>query len=682
MKTLIIAEKPSQAKSLMEAFEPNAQKKQGYYEGNNFIITNAIGHLFGRALDTFAEKWNDDYEQLPKTFDASNNQIKYYKVKSQTKPQLMIIKSLLDRTDIKEIVCGTDPDAEGETIYREIIEFYKKEKMPQKRLMIKDTTVPGLKKQWEVMKDIKEYEGLRQRAYARSLFDFTVGINLTRAVNVAAGTSGVSVGRVVSPLLKLVVDRYTQNKGFKEIINFGLVFKFLDVELTNSKHRFDTVEQAKNYISSLPKEFQTTVAKKEISKKAPSLYDLAGIQKVANDKFSYTAEETLELVQKLYEQKLVSYPRTDCTNITNETAEYLNKIYGGKKIGDISLNSSINKQCLGETTAHEGITLTSEVATSLSTKEANIYQEIYNVFISNFLPDAIYDEYEVTIKTEEFAYTQKFNVLKKAGYLDFYDNKPVKFVDSFDPSKYDKKNLSYDISSKEIKSKPKKLFTASTLLSKMDNIHSDINNKELEELSKEIKGIGTPATRGAIIQKLFDTKVVELKGKNFIPTEKGINAIKILEDLKLPIIDLDYTAKMEQSLRDVEKHKNIEEFITTINKETSIMIENIRKANITKAPSSFGGAKEVIGKCPKCGKDIFENDKSFYCSGYKDEPKCNFSFWKETKFFENKIKVTKSKMQQLLKGEATFKLKGKDAKSYEQKMEIKENGKYFNLVKK
>ena len=107
--------------------------------------------------------------------------------------------------------------------------------------MIKDTTVPGLKKQWEVMKDIKEYEGLRQRAYARSLFDFTVGINLTRAVNVAAGTSGVSVGRVVSPLLKLVVDRYTQNKGFKEIINFGLVFKFLDVELTNSKHRFDTV---------------------------------------------------------------------------------------------------------------------------------------------------------------------------------------------------------------------------------------------------------------------------------------------------------------------------------------------------------------------------------------------------------------------------------------------------------
>ena len=166
MKTLIIAEKPSQAKSLMEAFEPNAQKKQGYYEGNNFIITNAIGHLFWRALDTFAEKWNDDYEQLPKTFDASNNQIKYYKVKSQTKPQLMIIKSLLDRTDIKEIVCGTDPDAEGETIYREIIEFYKKEKMPQKRLMIKDTTVPGLKKQWEVMKDIKEYEGLRQRAYA------------------------------------------------------------------------------------------------------------------------------------------------------------------------------------------------------------------------------------------------------------------------------------------------------------------------------------------------------------------------------------------------------------------------------------------------------------------------------------------------------------------------------------
>ena len=139
---------------------------------------------------------------------------------------------------------------------------------------------------------------------------------------------------------------------------------------------------------------------------------------------------------------------------------------------------------------------------------------------------------------------------------------------------------------------------------------------------------------------------------------------------------------MEQSLRDVEKHKNIEEFITTINKETSIMIENIRKANITKAPSTFGGAKEVIGKCPKCGKDIFENDKSFYCSGYNDESKCNFSFWKETKFFDNKIKVTKSKMQQLLKGEATFKLKGKDAKSYDQKMEIKENGKYFNLVKK
>ena len=209
MKTLIIAEKPSQAKSLMEAFEPNAQRKNGYYEGNDFIITNAIGHLFIRELDTFTKNWNEDYEKLPKTFEASNNQIQYYTIISKTKSQLMIIKSLLDRSDIKEIVCGTDPDAEGETIFREIIEYYKKEKIPQKRLIIKDTTVNGLKAQWKVMKSIQEYEGLRQRAYARSLFDFTVGVNLTRAVNVAAGTSGVSVGRVISPLLKLVVDRYT-----------------------------------------------------------------------------------------------------------------------------------------------------------------------------------------------------------------------------------------------------------------------------------------------------------------------------------------------------------------------------------------------------------------------------------------------------------------------------------------
>ena len=677
MKTLIIAEKPSQAKSLMEAFEPNAQRKNGYYEGNDFIITNAIGHLFIRELDTFTKNWNEDYEKLPKTFEASNNQIQYYTIISKTKSQLMIIKSLLDRSDIKEIVCGTDPDAEGETIFREIIEYYKKEKIPQKRLIIKDTTVNGLKAQWKVMKSIQEYEGLRQRAYARSLFDFTVGVNLTRAVNVAAGTSGVSVGRVISPLLKLVVDRYLLNQNFKEMINYGLSFKNQELELTNSKHRFDTVNKADEYISTLPKSYKTKVTKNEKSKNPPSLYSLAGIQKVANDKFSYTAEETLKIVQELYEAKLLTYPRTDCTNITEETAKELELVYGNKEINGIKLNSTINKKCVGKTTAHEAITLTTEVAKDLNEKQQKIYTEIYNVFISNFLPEINYDEYEVEIMVGEFPYSQKLNVLKKSGYLDFYNDKPLKFSE-FDLSKFNVEKL-FEICSKEIKSKPKPLFTEGTLISKMENIHSDIEDKELIAIYKSIEGIGQPATRSGLIKKLFDTEVVALKGKNMIPTEKGLEVMKILEEIKLPLIDLEYTAKMESYLQDVEKNENIEIFIANVNKEINVMVENVRKANITKVKSS---TKEVIGKCPKCGKDIFENDKSFYCSGYKDEPKCNFSFWKETKFFDNKIKVTKSKMQQLLKGEATFKLKGKDAKSYDQKMEIKENGKYFNLVKK
>lgn len=218
MKTLIIAEKPSQMRSLVTALEPNSKKGKGYYEGEKYIFTNAIGHLFELPLKAFAK----DIKELPSLFEPTSNPASFYSMKERTEEQTKVILSLLERKDIEEIICSTDQGVEGESIYREIFELFKRDLPKQTRLIIKDTTEKGLTTQFSKRERIENYEGLRQRAYARAICDNTYGINTSQALALKSGIYGLSAGRVQTPTLKMIVDRYQKKKNHKKITEYGL----------------------------------------------------------------------------------------------------------------------------------------------------------------------------------------------------------------------------------------------------------------------------------------------------------------------------------------------------------------------------------------------------------------------------------------------------------------------------
>lgn len=661
MKKLFIAEKPSQMKSLKESFEPKSKKYIGYFEGDNYIFTNAFGHLL--EINKSESKWS--LEKLP--IILNKEIIGNYISKKETEEQLKIIYKLLARKGIEEIICSTDPDAEGEAIYREIIESFEfrnncKIKIDQTRLIIKDTTKTGLKEQYKVRRPISEYEGLRQRAYARAISDYTIGINLTQCLTLKSGIL-FTVGRVQTPTLKLIVDRYYENKSHKKIIEYGFEIKTTNnnIMLSNKEHKFISLEAVDSFILNNKLNFELNIKKnmKKLKRKPPKLYDLATVQKWANNKLSLKAEETLKVLQSLYEKGYITYPRTDCKLITEETANRLNAYFGSKEIKGIKLNTHISKQCVGEVTAHEGLTLTEKAPkeNELNEVESKIYNQIKNIFISNYLncievEETEYFTYITDVK--EYKYSMKNYEILESGYLDFYDDQP--FSNIFE---VDEEILFNGTKTKKIESKPKALYTEASLITKMQNIHNDTDfevEEEIKELSKEIEGIGTPATRGSIIKGLFDREYVENKGKSIIPTKKGEELIKILKELKSPLINLNYTAKLEKKLQEVESKRNLEGFLDGINNFTKENLESILNGKIQKTKEN----QEHLGQCPKCKDNIIKivtkTKKNMFICKNKG---CDFTFPVYLNLCEKDVK-------KLLEGNKSSvkKKKSKEGKEY------------------
>lgn len=573
MKKLLIAEKSSQMRSLVTALEPTAKKNKGFYEGTDYVFTNAIGHLFEIPLPVFVK----DISELPKVFEPTSNPAPLYTMKENTKEQTKVILDLLRRKDIEEIICSTDPDAEGEAIFREIIESFNGKLPYQTRLIIKDTTENGLRSQFENRESISKYEGLRQRAYGRAIMDYTYGINISQALALKSGIYKLSAGRVQTPTLKMIVDRYNQKINHKKLIEFGfnVITDIPEIVLKNPNHKFSTQNEANEYISNITN-LKINLSPKEGIKKPPKLHDLASIQKWGNKTLDLTAEEVLGVVQGLYDKGFVTYPRTDCKMITQETANRFNSFFGSKE----GFNNEINAQVVGEVTAHEGLTITEKEYVGNQKNENAIYNQIKSVFLSNYLDSVNYSELKYSTLIEEYDYTFKQHVIHSKGYLDFYDDNPLSnVVTDFSEVSFQK------IEVKEVISQPKPLFNEATLISKMQNIHSDIEDKDLQELSKSIEGIGTPATRGTIISSLFAKEYVKMDKKSIIPTEKGIKLIELLETVNSPLLNLEETAKLESRLKDVEKNKNLDIFMEEVNEKINILIDNIKNSNIQKTTS-------------------------------------------------------------------------------------------------
>lgn len=670
-KILLIAEKPSQSRALMSALDKSAKKQKGFYESDNYIFSNVIGHFLEIPLTEFRK----DINHLPFTLDTNaSNIVSSYSVKKSKKGEYKVLQELLMRSDLDEIVCATDPDAEGEAIYREIIESTKIREVKQTRLIIKDMTETGLKKQWQLRQEISNYEGLRQRAFARAISDYLIGMNISQAVMLKTGTAA-NVGRVKTPVMKLVVERYRENRSFKKIKEYTLEFNIGEITLSNSKLKFKTEEQAMFFLDSINHPIKVSTLKTTKSSKQPSFYDLADIQKYGNKTFGYSSNKVLKIVQSLYDSGYVTYPRTDCKLITSDSADVLNVVYGK--------TNQIPKHNIGVVSAHEAITLTTkslsfeEAKSKLTEEEYNIYVEIASRFKASYYDIATSEEIKVNIDVNNNKFDNKYNLLQQSGYLEIYNDKPFKNLisntDYINVNKLDGKSLSKEEIVpviKEVETKPKPLYTEATLLSKMQNIHNEIDDKELKALSKEIEGIGTPATRGSIIEELFKKGYFEHKGKAIIPTQKCVSLVENLETLNLPIIDVEYTAKLEKELSDVEKNLTFDNYKYKIDKLIDLMIKEIKENNNISHRKNdtcrSSGDKKILGICPQCSEGHITEVKGKYGLFFACNNKtCDYTI-------SNYYKLTQSDVIKLLAGDPTAvkQLESKQGKKYKARVRL------------
>jgi len=563
-KTLIISEKPSVARDIAKVIiNGHSSSKDGYIEGEKHIITWAIGHLVTlwepEEYDEKYKKWSmETLPIIPGEF--------MLKSVSKTKKQFGIVKKLMNSKEVEDIVCATDSGREGELIFRYIYQLANCKKT-FKRLWISSMTEEAIKKGFEELKDGSEYDNLYQSARCRSEADWLIGMNGTRAYTIKSNEI-FSIGRVQTPTLAMIVNREMQIKGFDSLDYWEVKSTYEDFQGTwiDTKENSSKISSEKEAEAIGKKVEGTTgevidVKKEKKTLATPLLYDLTELQRDGNKYFGYTAKETLDIAQSLYEKhKLITYPRTDSRYLSEDmkdiVKETLNKLsispydkYISKIINNIKFTSRIinNKKI----TDHHACIPTPKTPNvqKLGIKEKNIYNLVVKRLIAAFFPIHQYETTTILVESEKETFLSKGNVVLDWGWKLLYVNddkkKKQKDEDQQLPN-IDKgeKVIFKDTEVLKKQTKPPKQYTESTLLSAMENAGRLVEDEELKEQLKD-NGIGTPATRAAIIERLIQVGYIKREKKSLVPTEKGIAIINIIpEQLK----SAELTGKWEKAL--------------------------------------------------------------------------------------------------------------------------------------
>lgn len=651
----IIAEKPSVARDIARVLGANTQK-EGYLEGNGYFITYAFGHLVGLAEPVdygYSEKWlKSELPLVPERFKLIANK--------EAKKQLGIIKNLIKNSD--SLIVGTDAGREGELIFRWIYDFIGIQK-PFKRLWISDMTDKSIKEGFKSLLPGSSKDNLYFSAKARAESDWLIGMNATRLMTLNNNTL-LSIGRVQTPTLRLIVDRYLDHKNFV-IKDYWKPFIVIDNNNPDQQLKlvcdveFENEDKIQKYVYNL-KNLTSCIVKREDKKEreaAPKLYSLTSLQKDANGKLNFTADETLKVLQGLYEKhKLVTYPRTDSEYLTeNQIGDVQNvlrshKLYFSEVnvISDISNNSAFNN---AKVTDHHAVIPTNivpdnNILSKLSEKERNIYDLVITRFFQRFSPDCQKEKIVLTTNLEGdiFTYSQTTQVYK--GWKMYNIEKDNKIMFPILIKDLDKKII-LDHSYSKHQTQPKKIHTEASLLSAMETAGKEIENEDLKEQMKG-KGLGTPATRSGIIEILIKRSFIIRKGKQLIPTTTGIDLIEKVRDHKISIPE--WTAEQEYELYKVETGENsYPDYIDNIKNIVRNIIQDLDGIKIEKPVVE----SKTIGSCPKCQKgDIIEGKKGYGCSGYKDG--CNFVIWKEIAGKKISLSIAKT----LIEKRRTKKLEG------------------------
>jgi len=646
---LVIAEKPSVGAAIGKVLGASC-RKDGYLEGNNYIVSWCVGHLVGLAdassYDERFAKWR--YSDLPIVPEEW-----LFEVPKDKQKQFKVLCDLMLDKRVTELVCATDAGREGELIFRLV---YKKAgcTKPFKRLWISSLEDSAIREGFAHLRSSGEYDRLYEAALARSKADWIVGINGTRLFSTLYHKKLV-VGRVQTPTLAMLVEREGKISTFHKEKYFNVHIS--KENLTADLEKVKTEEEAKAVAAACDKKQAVVSSLKKETKTVnpPRLYDLTTLQREANRYYGFTAQQALDLVQSLYEKKLLTYPRTDSQFITEDMESTARQVIGivSRKLplfGGITHEPDIGRITNNaKVTDHHAIIPTVQLEKQdlgeLPESEQKIIRLVAMRLLSATGEKHIYDETSVTLTCEGYEFKAKGKTVVQDGWKAiercFKETLKSKEKDEPEhslPSLNEKDILSsVDASVTEHYTSPPKPYTEDSLLSAMETA----GNAEFDD-DTEKKGLGTPATRAGIIEKLVKGGFVERKGKSLVPTKDGNNLVCVLpEQITSPTM----TAEWENTLMQIERgNADADKFLSGIVEMTSELVKAYPFLSEAEA-NRFDTGRESIGKCPRCGSPVYVGKGNYYCSNKE----CSFCMWEDNKFFSSKKKkLTKKIAAELL----------------------------------
>lgn len=646
---LVIAEKPSVGAAIGKVLGASS-RKDGHLEGNNYIVSWCVGHLVGLAdassYDERFAKWR--YSDLPIVPEEW-----LFEVPKDKQKQFKVLRDLMRDKRVTELVCATDAGREGELIFRLV---YKKAgcTKPFKRLWISSLEDSAIREGFAHLRDSGDYDRLYEAALARSKADWIVGINGTRLFSTLYHKKLV-VGRVQTPTLAMLVEREGKISTFHKEKYFNVHIG--KDNLTANLEKVKTEGEAKAIAAACDKKQAVVSYLKKETKTVnpPKLYDLTTLQREANRYYGFTAQQTLDLVQSLYEKKLLTYPRTDSQFITEDMESTARQVIGIVSRKVPLFEGIIHEPDIGRITNNAKVTdhhaiiptvqLENQDLTELPESEQKIIRLVAMRLLSATGEKHIYDETSVTLTCEGYEFKAKGKTVVQDGWKSvercFKETLKSKEKDEPErslPSLNEKDILSsVDASVTEHYTSPPKPYTEDSLLSAMETA----GNAEFDD-DTEKKGLGTPATRAGIIEKLVKGGFVERKGKSLVPTKDGNNLVCVLPE---QITSPSMTAEWENTLMQIERgNADSNKFLSGIVGMTSELVKAYPFLSDSEA-NRFDTGRESIGKCPRCGSPVYVGKGNYYCSNKE----CSFCMWEDNKFFSSKKKkLTKKIAAELL----------------------------------
>ena len=688
-ETLIIAEKPSVAATIAAALGAK-EKKDGYIAGNGCLVSWCVGHLVqlaeAAAYGEQYKKWSyDSLPILPQEWQ--------YAVASDKGKQFKILKDLMHRADVSEVVNACDAGREGELIFRFVYEVAGCKK-PMRRLWISSMEESAIKAGFASLKDGKAYDPLYSSALCRAKADWIVGINMTRLFSCLYGKT-LNVGRVQTPTLKMLVDRDAAILTFNKEKYYHVRLSLSGVEAASAKIHAAEDAAALKAACETSQAVCVSVTREKKTVAPPKLFDLTSLQREANRIYGYTAKQTLDLAQALYEKKLLTYPRTDSSYLTDDmgdTAAGIAALLGGTlpfmqgAAFTLKISRLLDSKKVSD---HHAIIPTMELEkadlAALPESERNILVLAGARLLMACAEPHIFEAVTAVLSCAGQEFTAKGKTVLAAGWKDLERRFMATLKKKTDTEDDEENALSLDVppftegqtfdnpqaAVTEHFTTPPKPHNEASLLSAMERAGNEETDPDAER-----RGLGTPATRAAIIEKLVKGGFVERKGKQLIPTKSGTELVCVLPDV---LTSPKLTADWENNLTQIAKGQaDPDSFMTGIAEMTQGLVKTYPFLS-DKEKERFKEEKPVIGKCPRCGANVHESKKNYYCSN-RD---CAFTMWKNDRFFEERKVAFSPKIAAALLKDGKAKVKKlyspKTGKTYDGTILLADTGgKYVN----